>query len=129
MEKEVLHKNLSYKLNAILFEVQNRLGTTSNEKQCADMLALLLAANGMRFEREKEIPFIYPEGIVRGNRVDFLIEDVIPLDVKAKKYITKEDYFQMKRYLKATKNKLGIIVNFKQFPLEIRRVLDPNGLK
>jgi len=33
MEKEVLHKKLSYKLTAILFEVQNRFGTTSNEKQ------------------------------------------------------------------------------------------------
>jgi len=129
METEVLHKELSYKLTAILFEVQNRLGTVCNEKQYADMLNLILTAKGIKFEREKEIPFIFPEGTVRGNRVDFWIEDVIPLDVKAKKYITREDYFQMKRYLNATKRKLGLVVNFKKFPLEIKRVLNPNGEK
>lgn len=128
MEK-VLYKNLGYKLNGIFFEVQNRLGKVAREKQYADLLALLLEANKIKFEREKEIPFEFAEGKIKGNKVDFLIEGSIVVDIKAKKYITRDDYFQMKRYLKAAKLKLGIIVNFKRFPLEIKRVLNPHGIK
>ncbi|MFV1917184.1 MAG: GxxExxY protein [Patescibacteria group bacterium] len=34
------------------------------------------------------------------------------LDIKSKKFITKEDYCQIQRYLKAASLKLGLIVNF-----------------
>lgn len=127
--KEVLHKTLGYKLNGIFFEVQNRLGRVGREKQYADLLALLLETNKIKFEREKEIPFEFTEGKIKGNKVDFLIEGSIVVDLKAKNHITKDDYFQMKRYLNAAKLKLGIIVNFKRFPLEIKRILNSLGIK
>jgi hypothetical protein len=40
------------------------------------------------YEREKELYFDMPEGKVEGNRVDFLAFNKIPIDLKAKKYIT-----------------------------------------
>lgn len=46
------------------------------------------------------------------NRVDFAISNKLLIDLKAKPVVTKDDYFQMNRYLDASKYSLGIIVNF-----------------
>ena len=40
-----------------------------------------------------------------------------------KNFITKEDYYQMQRYLKAANLKLGLIVNFRTTYLHPKRIL------
>ena len=39
-------------------------------------------------------------------------------------FITKEDYYQMKRYLVSCNKDLGIIVNFREYYLKPKRVLN-----
>ena len=57
----------------------------------------------------------------RTNIVDFVVESKILIDFKAKPVITKEDYYQMNRYLDASGCNLGMIVNFRnKFPKPIR---------
>jgi len=124
IEKEILHKELSYKLNGLFFEVQNRLGRYLAEKQYADGLEVLLEENGIKYEREKEILIQFGDKKISGNRVDFLVADKILVDTKAKRYITKEDYLQMQRYLRAANIHLGIIANFKSQSVEIKRVIN-----
>ncbi len=124
MGKEIIQKELFYKLNGIFFEVQNRLGRYLAEKQYADGMEELFKENGISYEREKEILIIFGNKRIGGNKVDFLVEDKILVDTKAKKYITKEDYLQMQRYLTAANLKLGLIVNFKNQSVEIRRVIN-----
>lgn len=60
----------------------------------------------------------------KGNKADFIIESKIVLDVKAKKHITKEDYYQILRYLDAANLELGLIVNFRDSYLKPKRVLN-----
>ena len=126
-EMNILHKELCFRINGVLYEVQNRLGRTSNERQYCELAELLFSQAQFKFEREKEIPFEFKEGKILGNKVDFYLEDLVLVDFKAKKNITKDDYFQMQRYLQASKLKLGMIVNFKKYPLEIKRVINKNG--
>ena len=71
----------------------------------------------MRFVREKQIGN-------SGNIVDFLIENKIILELKAKRLITKEDYFQMQRYLQASGLEIGLIVNFRDSHIKPKRVLN-----
>ncbi len=59
-----------------------------------------------------------------GNKVDFLIDDKIILDIKSKGFISKEDYFQMQRYLWSSGKELGLIVNFRNSYLKPKRVLN-----
>jgi len=126
---KILHKDLCFQINAVLYEIQNRLGRSASEKQCCELAELLFPKAGLKFEREKEIPFKFDEGEIKGNRVDFFINNLVLVDFKSKKYITKDDYFQMRRYLQATKLKLGLIVNFKKYPLEIKRIINKQGVK
>jgi len=75
------------------------------------------------FEREKILPIA---DVDRSNKIDFCIENVILLELKSKKFITKDDYFQMMRYLKATGLKFGLIVNFRSTYLKPKRVINLN---
>ncbi len=119
---EIIYKDLSYKINGICFKVHNELGRFCRERQYSDKLEELFKENKIDYKREIRIDKLTesPEG----NIADFIIKDKIILDVKAKKFITKEDYYQMLRYLKAAKMKLGLIVNFRSTYLKPKRVLN-----
>ena len=120
---KIIFKELSYKVCGLCFEIHNLLGRFRNEKQYADALEKLFIENGLKYQREFTIPTSFIGEHKGRNRVDFLVEDVIVLDLKAKTLITKDDYFQMQRYLVSANKKLGIIVNFRQKYLSPKRVL------
>jgi len=120
MIKNLFYPELSYKITGILFKVHNKLGRYCREKQYQDFIAELFKKEGLKFEREKKLPISLETG---GNQVDFLIEDKILLECKAKPIITKEDYYQMMRYFKTAKKKLGLIVNFQNKYLRPKRIL------
>ena len=126
LQNKVLYPQLSYQLTGILFDVHNELGRFCNEKQYGDALEKYLKARGVMYEREKILPMSFEgEGAGR-NKVDFLIEEKIILELKAVRTLTKEDYYQIKRYLVALSKELGILVNFRQRFLIPKRIL--NGI-
>jgi len=115
MEK-ILYKELSYKITGLLFKTHKELGRFKNEKQYGDFFEELLKKESMSYEREYRID----------NRCicDFIIDGKIILEFKAKNFITKEDYYQTQRYLNALNLELGVIVNFRQYRLSPKRVLN-----
>lgn len=123
-KNKIIYPELSYKITGLLFDVHNELGRFCKEKQYADLLESKLGREEIKHEREKEIPINCEDKKLKGNKVDFCIEDKILLDLKAKKFVLKEDYYQMKRYLKAVGFKLGLIVNFRDSHLKPKRILN-----
>lgn len=121
---KVIFPELSYKICGLCFYVHNKLGRYRNEKQYADLLEVLLKKNKINFVREKPLPTSFDGEKDRRNIPDFVIENKIILDLKAKSIVTKEDYFQMKRYLTSYRKKLGIIVNFRQKYLRPKRIIN-----
>lgn len=122
--EKILYKELSYEINGILFEVHNSLGRFCNHKQYCDVLEVSLKKNNINYDRELEAPIKFKDTEISGNIVDFIIDNKIVLDVKAKKAITKKDYIQMQRYLKAANIKLGLIVNFAEKSIKPLRVIN-----
>lgn len=120
---EVLHRDLSYRINGILFNIHNKLGRFCKHDQYCDALEKLLIKENIKCQREIEVPIKFEDIELVGNILDFLIEDSIVLDVKCKKEITKKDYVQMKRYLVASEKELGVIVNFSENSLKPKRIL------
>lgn len=124
---KIFYPELSYKITGILYKTHNELGRFCIEKQYSDAIENYLKKFKMKYEREKVLLISF-EGEMKGrNKIDFLIEDLIILEIKAKNIITKEDYFQIRRYLSALNKKLGIIVNFRSIYLHPKRVLNPNS--
>ena len=121
---KLIYSDLTYKINGLLFHVQNELGRFCNEKQYCDSIENNLKKSSINFEREKYLPPSFEGEKQIRNKVDFLIENKVILEIKAKRLITKEDYYQIKRYLQALKIKLGILVNFRSKFLHPKRFLN-----
>jgi GxxExxY protein len=126
MEKKIIHKELSYKLNGIFYHVHNQLGRYLSHKQYLDAIEGILKEKGIRYEREIDIPIKFAGNLIKGNRINLLVEGIILVDIKKEKFITKADFMQMLRYLKAANLELGIIVNFRQKTLRPKRVINAN---
>jgi len=119
----IIYPELSYELTGIFFVVHRMLGRFCREKQYPDEIELLLKENKISYKREFEI-IKFNSNSPEGNRADFLIDDKIIVDIKAKKFITKEDYIQMLRYLDGASLESGMIVNFRNTHLKPKRVLN-----
>jgi len=117
---KIIHKELSYKIVGFFYKIQNKLGRYCLEKQYGDALEKLLKENKIKYEREKAITVENR----KSSFVDFYIENILLVDLKNKPYITKEDYYQIKRYLKLFNLELGLVVNFRQRYLKPKRVLN-----
>jgi GxxExxY protein len=103
-------------LTGLCFSVHNELGSYAREKKYADQLEKKLEEAKIIYIRELEVGN-------SGNRVDFLIDNKIVLELKAKRLINKEDYKQIQNYLQEMDIKLGILVNFRGKFLKPYRVV------
>lgn len=122
--KDVIYPELSFKINGILFGVRKNLGRYKNEKQYCDAIEDELKKNNIKYEREKVLPESF-DGEQKGrNKIDFLVENEILLEVKAKQFITKEDYYQTRRYLDCLGKKLGILANMRRYYVSPKRILN-----
>ena len=119
---KIFHKDLSYNITGLLFDVHNSLGRFCRERQYADAFETLLKKNNIKYIREKELPVDIIENQFT-NRVDFDISSKLLIDFKAKPLVTKDDYYQMNRYLGAVGYDLGFIVNFRNKYLKPIRVI------
>jgi GxxExxY protein len=120
---KILHKELSYEIMGLCFAVHNELGRFCKEKQYANRFEELLIEKDIKYRREcntKKLKQTSPEG----NRIDFIIENKVIIEFKAKRLITKEDYYQTQRYLQSSNKDLGLLINFRDRYLKAKRVLN-----
>ena len=120
---DIIHPELSYKINGLCFKVHTELGKTRSERSYADAFEVKLKEAGIKYLREVPLAPSCEGEQGRRNVPDFIIEGIIILDTKAKRACTREDYYQMKRYLSVANMRLGIIVNFQEEHLHPKRVL------
>ncbi len=121
-DSTILYKELCYELNGIFFKAQNDLGRFCRERQYGDVIEQLLKDKMIAYQREFPVPLPSDNGAI-SNRVDFLIHGLIIVELKAKRFITRDDYLQIKRYLEATQCQLGLLVNFQGYGVRIKRVV------
>lgn len=115
-KSKLLYEDQTYKLNGIAFKVQKELGRFAREKQYCDLYEKYLIEAAFPYKRELTIGD-------SGNRLDFFIFDCIPVEMKAKPFLLKEDYYQTQRYLQILNSELGIIYNFRDYYIKPKRIL------
>ncbi|MDD5004990.1 MAG: GxxExxY protein [Candidatus Omnitrophica bacterium] len=123
VDKEELNA-ISQKVIGLAFDVHNELGPGFIERIYSEALALEFARNNVKFEKEKTIKIGYKGKELGEQRIDFLIEGEIILEIKAAESISKIHLAQILSYLKALNKKLGLILNFCNTKLEIKRVVN-----
>jgi len=124
---KLVYPELSYKINGILFAVHNELRRFYNEQQYTDAIENYFKKLGIKYKREVILSSSF-EGEFKGrNKIDFIVDDKIILEIKAKNFLSNEDYYQVKRYLTALNKKLGIIVNFRKKFIQPKRILNSHA--
>mgnify|MGYP001597263363 CR=1 FL=1 len=126
--QDIIYKELSFKIVGLLYAVHNELGRNCNEKQYGDKLEELLNANNIFHKREFILPPSFSSELKGRNKVDFIIDDKIILELKVKRRVGRIDFYQLQRYLRALDKKLGILVNFQQLNLTPKRILNSDKI-
>jgi GxxExxY protein len=117
-------KDETYKIIGLCMEVHKYLGKGHNEKVYGDALEIEFKLNNIPYEREKKYTLEY-KGIKLPSYYysDFTIFDEIILEIKALQELTNSEIKQVLNYLAASKNKIGILVNFGEDSLKYKRII------
>lgn len=122
-KKELLYKDISYKLTGLAMQVHTTLGYGFLEKVYENALMVLLRKEGITAEQQAPIT-VYFEGEVVGEYyADILVEGKIILELKAAEKIVDNHVAQTLNYLKATGLHLAILLNFGKERLEYKRIV------
>jgi len=119
---KIVEKELSYQLGGIFFVIQNEYGRFCKERQYGDVFAIKLQEISLPFQKEVSVEI----GGRKSNFIDFVICGRIIVELKAKPFLSKEDFLQVKRYLAVSGIELGLLVNFQDKYLKPRRILNTN---
>ena len=71
---------------------------------------------------ELEIPLEYKGTSVGVHRLDLFIEKELVVELKTADELHRKHYAQVRSYLKAVNKHLGLLVNFADFEVDVRRV-------
>ena len=103
-------------------EVHSRLGNGFQEVIYQRALEYELELNRIPFSREYELPIFYKEKQIGSRRVDFLIQSIICVELKAITQVENVHIAQAINYLEAFSLEIGLLINFGKPSLEFKRL-------
>ena len=113
----------TYKIIGAAMAVHTELGCGFLESVYRAALRMQFAQSGIPFRGEVTLPISYKGCVLEElhYRVDFICFDDIIVEVKANAVITTRDEAQLINYLKASKIRRGLILNFGAPSLQHKR--------
>jgi GxxExxY protein len=121
--------NEQYKYSALTsqvigsaMEVHKRLGNGFQEVIYQRALQIEMELAGLSFHREHEMPIFYRSEQIGTRRVDFLVEGVVSVELKAIKAIEEVHLAQAMNYLEAYNLEVGLLINFGETSLSFKRL-------
>lgn len=118
-----LYQELTYKLRGIFFEVYNQLGPRLPEKIYQRAIIQELKSHKIPHETEKIINIKYKDARVGQQRLDLVIDDKIIVEIKATDSMHSLFEKQTIAYLKVSRYKLALLVNFGCDKIIIKRYI------
>ena len=109
----LIFKEESYKIIGAALKVYNTLGYGFLEAVYQEALEIEFKRQQIPYEREKEVKIFYDGVELRQYyKVDFLCYDCIIVELKAVSSLEDSHRAQIYNYLRATQQKLGLLINF-----------------
>ena len=112
------------KIIGCAFRVSNALGAGFLEKVYENALVHEVLKEGLGVVQQAELEVIYDGVVVGEYRADLLVERCVVVELKAAAKLTNVDMAQGLNYLKASKLKICLLLNFGKPKLEIRRIMN-----
>ena len=103
------------------YEVHNELGIGFLEKVFENAMVIVLEEMGIKARSQAPVNVYFHDRIVGEYFADLLVEDELIVELKVVKQLQGEHMAQLINYLKATRLKNGLLINFAKPGLDIRR--------
>jgi len=120
-EEPYPEQELTEKILAAAFKVQNTLGCGFLEKVYENALMVELSRSGMRQAQQKSLQVKYEGAVVGEYQADLIVEGRVIVECKAVSQIDPVHEEQLLNYLKATGIRVGLLLNFGRPRLQYRR--------
>ncbi|MCT4603922.1 MAG: GxxExxY protein [Marinifilum sp.] len=122
--KQISYKEECYQIIGAAMEVHNELGCGFFEAVYQEALAILLDEKLIPFEKEKVLEISFRGNILKKKYIaDFLCFDEVIVELKATDSIHSEHIAQVLNYLKVTKKKIALLINFGTTRLQYKRII------
>ena len=102
--------------------VHSTLGNGFQEVIYQRALEIEMHSDGLQFQREFEMPIYYRDEHIGTRRVDFLVENLISVELKALVQLEDVHLAQAINYLEAYNLEIGLLINFGARSLQFKRI-------
>jgi GxxExxY protein len=126
MNEKIIYPEESYQIVGCGIEVLKELGPGLLEKPYENALCKEFRLRGIPYSQQTHFPIIYKGDQVGEHIPDLIVFDKIIVDPKTVEQITDEHRAIMLSYLRVTKLKLGIYLNFTHTRLGVTRIVLEN---
>jgi GxxExxY protein len=116
------HEELTRRIIGCAMKVHSTLGNGFQEVIYQRALAIEMGIEGLAFEREKEMEIFYRGEQIGTRRVDFFVEGLIMVELKAIIKLEDVHLAQAMNYLEAYNMEIGLLINFGSRSLDFKRV-------
>lgn len=119
---EYKYSELTGKIIGCAMEVHSILGNGFQERIYQRALAYEFEIQNMKYERELEMEIFYKKRMLGTRRVDFLVEKIICVELKALIKTEPVHLAQAINYLEAYNLEVGLLINFGNMKLQFHRL-------
>ena len=117
MQGNVIYPDECYAIQGAIFDVYREMGCGFLESVYQECLEYEFEDRVIPFASQPELAIMFKARKLKQKYIpDFVCFDRIVVELKAVSKVTPEHKAQVLNYLKATKMKLGLLVNFGEYP-------------
>lgn len=103
---------MTYAVIGAAMEVHRILGPGLLESIYEEALCHELALRGLRCERQKPVDVVYKDVVIKGQRLDMLLEGELVVELKCVSTLPEVAMAQALSYLRSTGLKRALLINF-----------------
>ncbi len=122
INQQYKYSDLTSKVIGCAMKVHSALGNGFQEVIYQRALAIEFNIAEIPFSREFEMPIYYHNKQIGTRRVDFLVADVLSVELKAKTKLEDVHFAQAINYLEAYNLEVGLLINFGERSLNFKRL-------
>ena len=122
VNEQYKHSALTARIIGCAMAVHKALGNGFQEVIYQRALEIEMRLAGLSFSREFEMPIFYRAAQIGTRRVDFLVDGIISVELKALIKLEDVHFAQAINYLEAYNLEIGLLINFGEMSLNFKRL-------